>query len=117
MATPTKYSPAFARAQEQLASTRRRLALARGNATGKGSVAVRGGAVVVGGALGGAIAAKVPEIAGIDPRFVFGLGLGAVGAFALKGKAGEGVMLLGAGILADAAGDMAETALSDDGAE
>lgn len=119
MPAMTRFSPTVARAQAQLAATKSRLARMRGNASGKGDLLVTGVGVIGGGALGGVIAAKFPTVAGFDTRILAGLALGALGAFAVKGKAGRGLMLAGTGVLADVTGDKVHDMLApesdDDG--
>jgi hypothetical protein len=68
-----------------------------------------GGTVVLGGAAGGALeAAADVDIMGVDLRVVVGTGLVVVGCLPATGKAGPVACLLGAGMLASIASDLAQ---------
>lgn len=110
-------SPALKRTQAALESTRARMRDLRENATGKGAQIEAAVLTVGGGAVSGALKAKLPEVAGIDSRYIAGaVGAGA-GLFVVKGKWGGRLLNLAAGVLACAVSDTVEDLLDGDDAE
>jgi hypothetical protein len=101
----TRYASQLRSANEALGKAKQagRGAIARTG--GKGDAVISSVVVVGGGAVGGVLTARYPDIGGFDSRWVLGALMVAGGIFGLKGKPGAYLTLAGAGVLASAASD------------
>lgn len=110
-------SPALVSARERIASLQTRARKLGANAGGKGGNVEAAVATVVGGAVSGAIKAKLPEVMGFDTRIpVAAAGIGA-GLFLVKGRMGGWLVNIGAGTAACIISDVVEDMLDGDASE
>lgn len=107
-------SPALARANAALEAAKGKLTVARRNTEGKGGNVEALIATTAGGAISGALKAKMPvlPIVNVDSRIGAAAACIGGGMFLVKGKMGGWLVNIGGGIVAALVSDKVETALT-----
>lgn len=101
-------SPTVVALRDKLASTQMTLRKARENATGKAAPIMATGLIAAGGIAAALAGRYVPDVMGVDSRFIVG-GVGVlVAVFGLRGKMATGLILVSGGVLACAVQDLTE---------
>lgn len=109
-------SAALVSARERIAALQTRSRKLASNASGKGGNIEAALATAAGGAVSGAIKAKMPEVMGFDTRIPVAVGAVGAGLFLVKGRLGGILVNVGAGVGACVISDLIEDMLDGDGA-
>jgi len=109
-----KANKALSSAQAQIKRYRTKAASIRKQAAAPASSIMSAASITAGGAAGGAVQVYMPQVMGIDSRWIAGAALVAAAAFQGTAKWAPSACLFGSGILAGAAQDFTAELLTAD---